>query len=506
MTRFFSLLAGALALTALAAASTFAQGRVLTIASPWEVTDLDPAANGYVLQRLGLAETLVDATVDGALAPGLATGWTTSADGLTWTFAVRDGVTFQDGSALTAAAAAGALQRAAQRPGLLAKAPVASIRAEGNAVVVETSERFGALASILAHSTAVILSPSSYNAAGEVVEAFGTGPYEVVAFGPPLTLEVGRYGDYWGEAPQVEAVVYRATGRAETRALMAESGDADLVFTLDPAGMARLAGVEEVTLHTVPIPRVVVLKPNAGHPFLADRRARQALSLAIDRAGIAAGIARAREVVANQVFAPGLGRWHNPGLPAPARDVARARALLAQLGWSEGGDGVLTRDGERFSVTLRTFPDRPELPLMAAAIQDQFREIGVEVEISLGNFSEIPAGHQDGSLELALYARNYGITTDPIAGALADYGRGGGDWGAMNWERPDVAEALERIAAGGGDVAADVAQVVAALAEDLPIIPITYYRHTVAQSARIANVVVDPLERSYYIDAIRWAQ
>ncbi len=496
-------LAGTLAL---AAAPALADDRVLTVVAPWEVTDLDPAANGYVLQRLEIAETLVDATVAGELVPGLATGWTVSDDGLTWTFALREGVTFHDGAPLTVEAAVAALDRAAAHPGLLDKAPVTDIRGADGAVVIETDAPFGALPSILAHSTAVILSPSSYDEAGEVVAAHGTGPYAITRFAPPLTLELARVDHDGAGAGGVDAAVYRATGRAETRALMAESGDADLVFTLDPAGIARLKAVEDVTVTTVPIPRVVVLKTNAGHPALADRRARAALSLAVDRAGIAAGIVRAPEVVANQVFAPGLGAWHDAGLPPATRDVERARALLAELGWTPGDDGVLTRDGERFTLTLRTFPDRPELPLIAAALQDQFRDIGVEMEVSVANFSEIPAGHQDGSLELALYARNYGITTDPIAGALADFGPGGGDWGAMNWNRPDVAEALEAIAAGTGDTEAAVATVVGALAEDLPVIPITWYRQSVAQSDRIANVVIDPLERTYGLSGIRWSE
>lgn len=74
---------------------------------------------------------------------------------------------------------------------------------------------------------------------------------------------------YWGKAPEVEAATHRAAGRA----LMAEGGDADLVFTLDPAGMARLAQVEDVEVSTVPIPRAVMPKANAGHPFL-DRPPR----------------------------------------------------------------------------------------------------------------------------------------------------------------------------------------------------------------------------------------
>lgn len=67
-----------MAVLAPAAQPVLARERTLTIAAPWEVTALDPAANGYVLQRLGIAETLVDAIEAAELVPGLATGWTTS--------------------------------------------------------------------------------------------------------------------------------------------------------------------------------------------------------------------------------------------------------------------------------------------------------------------------------------------------------------------------------------------------------------------------------------------
>lgn len=139
---------------------------------------------------------------------------------------------------------------------------------------------------------------------------------------------------------------------------------------------------------------------------------------------------------------------------------------------------------------------------MAAAIQDEPREVG----ISLGGFLEIPAGQQDGSLELAPYARTYGITTQPVAGALADLGEGGGDWGAMNWTRPDVAEAQRTVAAGTGEEAEPVALIAGARAQDLPVIPLVWYRQSVAPSGRIENAVIDPLGRSHDIERIRWAE
>lgn len=279
---------------------------------------------------------------------------------------------------------------------------------------------------------------------------------------------------------------------------MVESGDADLAFTLDPAGYTRLSGIEAVETKAVAIPRVIAAKLNLSHPSLAEAEARQALSLAIDRAGIAAGILRFPEAAATQLFPPALADWHAEGLAPLAHDPEEAKRLLAALGWAPGEDGILTRGGERFALTLRTFPNRPELPLIAAALQDQRRAIGVVLEVSVGNSSEIPAGHQDGSLEIGLFARNYGLTPDPVVNAVDDFGPVGGDWGAMNWQAPAVAEALETAAATTDPAEREpaIATVVEALQTELPVIPIARYIHTVAHGASIRGVVVDPLERT----------
>ena len=479
----------------------------VSVAAPWEIKSLDPSVSGFAFQRMQVMENLVDADPSGRIRPGLATGWSASDDGLTWRFTLRGGVTFHDGSALEVDAVVAALSRAAGRPGVLGKAPVNEIHADGNAVAITLHAPFAALPSLLAHSTTVIPAPAAFDADGNPVAAIGTGPFRVETLSPPQRMVVVRYADYWGEKAAIDGASYLAAGRAETRALLAESGDADLVFTLDPAGYARLGAVENVATSAVPIPRVVTLKVNAGHPFLAAPEARRALSLAIDRPAIAAGIVRFPDSAATQLFPPALGGWHRTDLAPLGHDPDEARRLLADLGWVAGEDGVLERDGERFTVVLRTFPDRPELPLIAAALQDQWRTIGVELEVSVNSYTEIPAGHQDGSLDVALYARNYGLTPDPIGTVLADFGAGGGDWGAMGWENAAVAAGLAEIAATAdpGARAPRIASVVEALHLELPVIPILWYQHTVAVAAGLEGVVVDPLERSYGLSRVTWA-
>jgi len=477
-----------------------------SVAAPWEISSTDPATDGFIFLRMGVLETLVSTDESGALAPGLATQWTASDDNTTWTFDLRD-ATFHDGTALSADVVAAALNRAFTQPGPLSKAPIETISHADGKVVVTLKSAYAILPAILAHSSTVILSAASFDSNGKAQSAIGTGPFKIDEITMPQSLSVSRFDDYWGTPAKLAKANYLATKRAETRALMAESGDADLVFTLDPSGFKSLSQVESVSTEAVAIPRVMLLKVNTSHPML-NSDSRKALSMAIDREGIAAGIIRFPDASATQLFPPALDQWHDASLPALTYDPAAAKALLEAQGWTPGDDGILVKDGERFSLTLRTFPDRPELPLVGAALQDQWREIGVELEVSVSNYSEIPAGHQDGSLEVALFARNYGATADPTGTAQADFGKGGGDWGTMNWDAPTVAEAIATIASTGDTTARAplIKQVVSEIHNDLPLIPVVWYQHTVTIANGLEGVVIDPLERSYGLQNINWAK
>lgn len=490
-------------------AGAFAQERTaVAVAAPWHVSGMEPSQDGYTYLRMQVGETLVGADVNGILEPALARDWGVSDDGLAWTFHLRQGVSFHDGTPLTAEAAVASLRRAQGKPGIIGKAPITAIEAENDTVAIALERPFAALPAVLANYATMVLAPASFDAGGEVTRFIGTGPFEVVEINAPLSMKVRRFEGYWGKAPMIETATYLSSHRAETRALMVESGDADLAFTLDPAGYTRLSGLDGIDVKVKPIPRVITVKLNLARAPLADAEARRALSLAIDRAGIAAGILRFPEAAAGQLFPPALAGWHNEALAPLAYDPEEAKQILAGLGWKPGADGILERDGMRFVLTLRTFPNRPELPLIATALQDQWRQIGVALDVSVGNSSEIPAGHQDGSLDMALYARNYGLTPDPVVNAVDDFGPGGGDWGAMNWNAPAVAEALATASTVSDPEqrAPAIATVTETLHSQLPVIPVAWYQHTVAHASPLKGVVIDPLERSYGLASLRWAE
>lgn len=492
----------------LLAAPAVAQG-VLRVVSPWEITSVEPSRTGYIFTRMQVAETLVGADDGGLPVPGLATAWTPSADGLNWRLTLREGATFHDGTPVTAEAAAASLRRAKAQPGPFATVPVAEITApDARTVLLRLTEPFAPLPAFLAHSSAQVLAPASFDETGAVRRVIGSGPYRIVSMEPTLRMEVARFEGWTGPKPAIERATYQVVPRSETRAVMAESGQADLVFILDPASQDRLRRSRRVDVRVLPIPRVQVLKPNVGLPFFNDVRERRAISLLIDRTGIARAILRNSEIAATQFFPPSLDEWHVPSLPALSYDPAQARRLLAEAGWAPGADGVLQRDGRPFRVTLRTFPDRQELPVVATALQEQFRAAGIDLQVSVGNSSEIPSGHRDGSLELALFARNLSLVPDPLGTLRQDFASAGGDYGAMGWSSTELTDALNRLGSVSdpAERATLRGRVAAIVQAELPLIPIAWYDHSVAVSRRLADVSVDPLELSYRISDIRWAE
>jgi peptide/nickel transport system substrate-binding protein len=486
----------------------------LKVVSPWEIGGLQPARSGYIFQRLGIVETLLSCNADGTPEPGLAVSWGLSADGLRWRFDIRPNVQFHDLTRLTAANVVISLEQARKAPAVLSLAPIASIEAESErSILIVLRQRFATLPALLAHYSTAILAANSWEANGSVNQVIGTGYYKVKQLAPPQSLQAERFAQHWSKTSTSNSIAssaanhvhYLAAGRAETRFALAQSNQADLVYGLDPASLERLRTSKNVAVQSMTVPRTIILKVNAGLSALAPIKARRAISLAINRQAIAKSLLRDPELAATQLFSPALGRWHDPSLPPLAYDPQQASELLASLGWQKKGDYLLNSNNESFSLSLTTFPDRPELPIIATALQAQLKLIGVRLDIKIGNSGDIPLLHKNGTLQTGLAARNYGFVADPLGTIIQDFSAVGGDWGAMAWSNPRLNLLLTTLAQGGElrnrqfELIREANKI---LNDELPVIPIAWYRQQVAVNRRLRNVQIDPLDRDYWLQKI----
>jgi peptide/nickel transport system substrate-binding protein len=479
----------------------------LRVVGPFEVHSVAPVESSGLFTRLEVAETLVSSDLEGELQPGLSPSWTDSSDGREWTFDLPAGATFHDGTPVTADAVAASLQAAYEESASpLAAAPVESIGADGDAVRIDLDRPYPSLPATLTHYSTAVLAPASWDG-DRVTEVIGTGPYEIEDIELPARVEVTRFDDFRGEAPAIEQVSFQTVARAESRALMAVSDQADVVFGLEPAGRERVDGSDTAEMVSSLQPRSLMMKVNVDDPLLEDVRVRQALSLALDRESMADAVLREPELAATQLFPPSLTAWNQPDLEPLAHDTAAAAALLDEAGWTAGPDGVRTRDGQPLRLTLTTYPDRPELPALATAIQASLEEVGVQVKVDVTNSSEIPARHADGSLQLGLLAKHLALVTDPLPTVAETFAEEGSEWGVMEWRNDDVARAIADLEAGADEAAAeqDRATIATAAQEELPLIPVAWYRMNAAVSGHVDGFVMDPLERTWHLSQATWA-
>ena len=473
----------------------------------FEFSSLDPTRSGYIFTRMQVLETLINVDSDGKLIPGLARQWSLLEGGRVWELTLRDGVYFHDGSLLNAQLVVDNLNLVRNKPSALKKVDITKIEAiDDKRVRITLAKPYRPLGAILANYSTALISPKAINEQGEVTALVGTGPFSVYEVAIPHKLVVKKFAGYWGQVAAIDYASYLTGHRSEARVLQARSGQADIVFGIDPAAVPALKILPNISVIRSDLPRTLALKLNAGHPLLADVKVREALSLGIDRKGIATAILRSPEAVTSQLLHSYMKDWYVDSAQTDY-DQARAQTLLVEAGWQKNKSGFFEKGGKLFELNLITYADRPELTTVATAIQDQWKKLGVKLNVSITNSSAIPAGHQDGSLEVALIARNYGSIADPLGVLIKDFGnKQGGDWGSMNWFNPSIQSVLNQLVqeTDAAKYHAQAQQVAKAIYDEKPLIPIAYYVQQTAVGNRINGFQFDPYERSYYLNEISW--
>lgn len=491
-----------------------AEDRILQITSPREITSLMPDDTGYHFRRLRVAETLVTTDPQGKLVPELAQSWSVSDDGLTWTFNIRDGVRFHDGTALTPELVRDAIdvqRKSRKNSEMVSQLPISSVSAEGKAVIITLTRPFSLVPTFFTDGAAIILAPSSYAPDGTVTQIIGTGPYRITKIDGKTSVDLEAFADYWGEPANIAKVHFTGATSPDAIANMAEAGQADLVLGLPQVLRARVEGSGRVRVKQVQTARIIGSIYNAGDARFDNAAVRQAISLALDRQGIATALFQNPDAAANQLFSPAFPSWHDANLPPIKRNVEEAKRLLAGAGWTPGPDGILARDGRRFSFTV-IVGKQPELPPLVQAIQAQLAEVGIEVTLENGSQTQVLEAVANGTFIFGLTRRNYGAVPDPVATLIIDYGEENAAkaiWGGINYHNPELESALNAyLAAKNEDEHKAAHDKILALANsDLPVLPLVWYDYNVSISNQLDydSVPVDALELSFWIDRVRWA-
>jgi ABC-type transport system substrate-binding protein len=367
--------AGTLAVLPGSTAGLAAAERTLVVAvdanpSSLDIQDAQTFLTGLVL-GIHVYDRLFEQSPQG-LKPGLAERWETSADGKSWTFHLRRGVKFHDGTPLTARSVKESIDRVMD-PALKLRqaskfAGVTAVEVVGeHAVRIATSRPLGALPGNLSHQAGgAIQSPAAARAGKFPV---GTGPFKFVEYVPDerLVLEANR--DYWGGAPGIDRLVFRMVPEARTRLALLQSGGAHVIYNVAPNELEGLRKDASIHVEAPPSAGWRIYGFNTQKKPFTDVRVRQALNHAVDREAIVKNVFRGVGHAADSPFGPGMFGYA-PTLKY-AFDPARAKKLLAEAGYPNG-----------FKTTMVVSPSEVSSGAeVAAAVQAYLQQVGVQAEI-----------------------------------------------------------------------------------------------------------------------------
>lgn len=369
----------ALALLAIAlppVAGAQGQRDQVTLCQTLEPPILDPTGGAAAAIREitydNIFETLIAFDASGRPQPRLAQSIASSADGLVHTIRLRPGVTFHDGTPLTAADVKFSFERAmAPDSKNIQKwifAPIGSIETPDPATVVITLKSFaGDFVEGLAWADASIFSAKTVEKAA--TEPVGTGPYMFVRWNRGDRVILKRNDAYWGAKPAIANAIIRfvADPQAQVAALMA--GDCDAHTNIGaPEAVAQLRANPNLRVSIGRTEGETIVALNNSKPPFSDPRVRQAISMAIDRAQVNEG--------AISGFGTLIGTHFSPNHPAYLDltgavkfDPAAARKLLAEAGFPNG-----------FSASLR-LPPPAYAQRGGEIVAAMLAQIGIKVSI-----------------------------------------------------------------------------------------------------------------------------
>jgi oligopeptide transport system substrate-binding protein len=303
-----------------------------------DLTSLRVAANLY--------EGLTRYRADGTVEPGLARSWQASADGLTWTFRLRDGLRFSDGTALDARAVAGSLRRLlapeTAAPNATLFETVAGLEApDPRTFVLRLAAPYPAILELLAHPSAAVLPMHliARDPSGWTKAPAASGPYRLARWELHSRLELAANPAYWDAANvRTARLAYLPIDDDQTAIRRFRAGQAQTLGDFPASQLGLLRERLGDAVRVAPYRGSYYWVFNTRKPPFDDVRVRRALSMAVDRERIVGKLLGQGNPPAYGVVPPGLGGYGPGARPAWAnwpleRRRAEARRLLAEAGY-----------------------------------------------------------------------------------------------------------------------------------------------------------------------------
>jgi peptide/nickel transport system substrate-binding protein len=366
-----------IALSACSGDKTGENSSKITVGIPQDIEDsLDPhkaVAAGTKEVFFNMFEGLVKPDANGNLVPAVASAYKVSEDGKVYTFTLRKGIKFHDGSLVTVEDIKYSIDKCADtsngEPLIAAFSSIESVNIIDDEtveiVLAESNTEFDA---DLASVTAAIIPASNQE---PDTNPIGTGPYKYVSRSPQENFVMEKFDDYWGEGAHIKDVVLKVCANADSFVMDLEGGSVDMIARVTATQAAELSDKFEVLEGEMNLVQALYLNNTAG-PF-SDVRVRQALCYAVDPQEIMDFVSDGKGTEIGSSMFPTFEKYYIEELNNTySKDTEKAKALLADAGYPDG-----------FSFTI-TVPSNYQQHIdTAQVLVEEFKAIGVTAQIQL---------------------------------------------------------------------------------------------------------------------------
>lgn len=326
-----------------------------------------------------------------SIEPVLAESWSVSDDGLEYTFNLRQGVKWHDGTPFTAADVLFTFQATLEESNAVDWRSNLMQNGEPFRFEVVDDHTFKVIlnqpdAAVLTSLGIPILPAHAFSSLNTLDSPFntnpiGTGPYRFVEWnsGENVILEANQ--DYWRGAPEINRIVVRFIDGAENMANALLAGELDFA-RIDGADLSPFENNPDFSITRTPRDLMRYVGFNVQSPNVSDPAVRQALAIGLDRQAIINTVAAGNGILADSLFNRSVFMYEEGRNEQYPFDPALAREMLAAAGWADSdGNGFLDKDGQEFTMRISYLGSWALMQAIAPIVYDNWRSLGVNVEL-----------------------------------------------------------------------------------------------------------------------------
>ncbi len=419
--------------------------------NPFLITD----ANSRIVSNL-IFESLVTADAKtGAPRPLLAESWTISDDGLTYTFKMRQGAKWHDGTPVTAEDAKFTYETILHpNTKTVRKSLYDQVRKfstpDKDTLVVELKESF---CPFLISGMGMPIVPKHIleKSADINTDEFntdkpvGTGPFVLKEWTRDDHITLAANKDYWGAAPNLDSFIFKVVKDVNVIATQLKTEELDVgEFTSQPQLFSELQSASGLNVYDYSALEYTFLAYNMSRTFFQDKKVRQAMTIGLNRDKLLETLLHGKgEPMYSHI--PQISWAYDSNLPRFRYDPNKAQQLLQEAGYTKGADGLLKdMDGKQIKLNIYTSSGNKVREGVATVAKEQFKELGIDVTIQLEQFTAL-VDRMNKSRDFDMVVIGWSLGPDPDSKSIWHSSqRGEGGLNVINYVNPEVDQLLDQ--------------------------------------------------------------